>query len=666
MPLKKRYRSLLFLVLICFHQLSAQENTNRWRLGSDGSIVWQVEQRVPHADHIEMSGEMLSSIVRYTVNADSSLSLHRTIVWPMLRSHPNKTRNHLLRTFEWDIVKAININEKPVIAEKVKKITLNGLLNVISVAKPGIEISRTIFPSATAPAFIESVQIKNVSGKAVAIEIPDHTSVYETDSAKGIYGAYQYRERSIGGGNYNLENDQSLTCYLIIEAYKKGESPKARDPELERQQRSDKITQWWSALMLETPDEVLNRAFAFAKLRGSESIYRTKGGLMHGPGGGAYYAAIWANDQAEYIGPFFPFLGYDIGNEASLNAYRHFARFMNAEYKPIPSSIISEGENTWHGAKDRGDGAMIAYGAARFALALGDKKTAEELWSLIEWTLEYCKRKINDKGVVASNSDELENRFPSGDANLCTSSLYYDALLSAVYLGKALNKPAAQLADYSKRAGEIKTAIEKHFGSTVEGFQTYRYYEGNDVLRAWICMPLTVGIYERKKGTVDALFSPRLWTPDGLATQAGKETFWDRSTLYALRGVFAAGDKTKAFDYLKYYSNRRLLGDHVPYPVEAYPEGNQRHLSAESGLYCRIFTEGMFGIRPTGLRSFTLTPYLPNEWPTMALRKIHAFGNTFDIEVKKEKDKLRIVVSSGDKKIVNKLIREGDTISVSL
>ena len=30
---------------------------------------------------------------------------------------------------------------------------------------------------------------------------------------------------------------------------------------------------------------------------------------MHGPGGGRYYAAIWANDQAEYANPFFGYLG---------------------------------------------------------------------------------------------------------------------------------------------------------------------------------------------------------------------------------------------------------------------------------------------------------------------------------------------------------------------
>ena len=108
------------------------------------------------------------------------------------------------------------------------------------------------------------------------------------------------------------------------------------------------------------------------------------------------------NDQAEYINPFFPFLGYEIGNESALNSFRHFARYMNPEYKPIPSSIISEGVSFWHGAKDRGDGAMIAYGAARYALARGDKAEARELWPLIEWCLEYCNRKLTPAGVVAS------------------------------------------------------------------------------------------------------------------------------------------------------------------------------------------------------------------------------------------------------------------------
>lgn len=385
---------------------------------------------------------------------------------------------------------------------------------------------------------------------------------------------------------------------------------------------------------------------------------------MHGPGGLSYYAAIWANDQAEYINPFFPYLGYDYGIVSALNAYRHFALFINPGYKPIPSSIIAEGTDIWNGAGDRGDAAMIAYGAARFCLTQGDRNVADELWPLIEWCLEYNNRKINANGVVASDSDELEGRFPAGDANLCTSSLYFDALNSAVYLGDALGKPKKQLSTYKSQASRLKINIEKHFGSSLAGFETYRYYEGNDKLRAWICIPLTVDIYERKQGTIDALFSPELWTTDGLASQSGDKTFWDRSTLYALRGVFAAGDTKRGLEYLQYYSNRRLLGDHVPYPVEAFPEGGQRHLSAESGLYCRIYIEGLFGIRPTGFDSFTVTPQLPDGWNFMKLKNIHGYGKSFDIEVNRESGQIRMKVFSESKTIFNELVKSDSTLLV--
>jgi cellobiose phosphorylase len=91
-------------------------------------------------------------------------------------------------------------------------------------------------------------------------------------------------------------------------------------------------------------------------------------------------------------------------------------------------------------------------------------------------------------------------------------------------------------------------------------------------------------------------------------------------------------------EFLRYYSRRRLLGEHVPYPVEAYPEGSQRHLSAESGLYCRVFTEGLFGMRPTSFKSFNCTPRLPKDWKQMALRNINAFNTSFDLKVERLKN----------------------------
>lgn len=669
--MKIKLITILYIVSCLASYAQNNQEKSRWLINPSGSITWHIDSRIPHHDHIEMSGEQISVVLRYGVDENGSFMLERSFVWPMLRTIPNNTHASLMRRFGWDIVgDMIMVNSRRATNEKVKSITLDGVMKVESefgMPKDGkMELTRYLFPSTKKAAYCEKYVIRNTGQNPFMVEIPDAKSLIKTDAAKGVDGEYDIEASVTGITGRSLSPGDSVVCYAAFKAYKKGEVISSIDTEDELSAREQLIAGLWDNLILDTPDQTINTMFAFAKIRGAESIYKTKDGYMHGPGGESYYAAIWANDQAEYINPFFPFLGYDTGNRSAYNSFRHFARFMNDEYKPIPSSIIAEGTDIWNGAGDRGDGAMIAYGVARYALARGDRQEAIDLWPLLEWCLEYCRRNLNTEGVVASDSDELENRFPSGDANLCTSSLYYDALISAVYLGKELNKPGTLLATYSKQAKELRTAIDRYFGATVEGFNTYQYYKGNDILRSWICMPLTVGIYDRKDETIKALFSPRLWTPDGLLTQAGSETFWDRSTLYALRGVFECGETAKAIDYLSYYSKQRLLGEHVPYPIEAWPEGSQRHLSAESGLYCRIITEGMFGIRPTGLRSFTFTPHLPEAWNQMSLKKIKAFGKSFDILISRSKNGINAEVYADGKRIKSYTGKEGKSISVKL
>lgn len=648
-------------------QLFAQQ---RWELNDKGGITWNVKAGDnPHKDHIEMSGLKVSTVVRYGVAEDGSFLLSRGMVWPMLRTVPNDTHASLMRKMGWNPLENVLLGGYAIM-EKVQSITLDGVMTVKSlcpVRRGNVELTRMLFPSTTKPAFIEKYSLKNISENPVTIEINKVRNEVKTPTERGTKGSYTIVQELKSDIFRELNPQEEVCFYVTTTGYEEGEKEFDFDCEDELQARRNLINELWNNLVLKTPDPVINTMFAFAKIRGAESIYDTAGGLLHSPGGESYYAAIWANDQAEYINPFFPFLGYDKGNESALNAYNHFARFMNDEYKPLPSSIIAEGTDVWGGAGDRGDAAMIAYGAGRYALARGDKAEAEHLWPLIEWCLEFCNKKINEDGVVASDSDELEGRFPAGDANLCTSSLYYDALNSAVYLGKELKKPSSQLKRYATQAKKLKENIEKYFGAKVEGFDTYQYYKGNDVLRSWICIPLTVDIFDRKEGTIDALFSPRLWTDNGLLTQAGSETFWDRSTLYALRGVYAAGETEKATEYLKFYSNRRLLGDHVPYAIEAWPEGNQRHLSAESGLYCRIITEGLFGIRPSGFDSFVFTPHMPDEWNEISLSNIRAFGNDFNISVvRTEKGKLNISVTPKDGKPKVYKIKEGDSLKVNL
>lgn len=661
--MKNKIISLLALFTFFSNTLISQD-TSRWFINDNGSIEWQVKNKDSHMDHIEMSGLYISAIVYYGVQ-ESKLEQKTRLVFPMLRTIPNDTHASLIHEISNSELAPIKIDGKIVI-ENPDIFNIKGILSYESKTNEGIRIIHKLYPSTDQPVFIDKVKISNPTNSIINIEIPEINLSHVTEADKGVYGSYIVKVVSNKHGDFNLKPGESIEYSLIYSGRKTSSEDQyiSADYELKKRQKlADEIS---SNLIFESPDKVLNTGFAFAKIRATESIYETKGGLMHGPGGGRYYAAIWANDQAEYANPFFPFLGNPEGNESAINSFRHFAKYTNPEYKAIPSSIIAEGTDFWNGAGDRGDMAMIAYGASRFALAYGDKKTAKELWSLIEWCLEYSKRKVNENGVVNSDSDELEGRFPAGDANLNTCSLYYDALISAVMLGKELNIDSSILNEYAQQAKNLEKSIEGFFGYNVDGFDTYRYYEGNNTLRAWICTPLTVDIFTRSKETIDALFSEKLWTLDGLASKSGSTTFWDRATLYALRGVFAAGETERAMDFLNYYSKRRLLGEHVPYPVEAYPEGNQRHLSAESALYCRVITEGIFGIRPKGFNAFSFSPRLPKHWDTMALRNIKSFNNSFDIEIKREMDKLHVKIFNEDKIFLESKVETGEIIEVKL
>ena len=665
----KRFLVIIACTVLCTMGVAQ----NRWTIQPDGKTIRLdvTTTQLPHSDHVEMSGKMMAVVLYWDINAEGRFGLDRSLVFPMLRTIPNNTHASLMLRQNLDLVAQLRINNNNRLKFTTRSVELNGLMRVVEEHKSGIyglEVERTVFPTMEPQMMCEHYVLRNTGTIAYALQIPDLRQEIATDPKRGVKGSYKVLSQVKGGGVYELQPGQSVECDLVIEAFN-SEQQSVADLDVKQllAEREAYISQIDNNLVLDTPNDVIDIEFRYAKIRASESICKTKGGYMHAPGGESYYAAIWANDQAEYVNPFFPFLGYEVGNESAINSYRHFARFMNDEWKPIPSSIIAEGDDIWNGAGDRGDGAMIAYGAARYALTRSNKAEAEELWPLIEWCLEYCKRQINDKGVVKSDKDELEGRFPAGDANLCTSTLYYDALLSAAYLGKELGKSPKVIADYQRRAKAMRQAIESHFGANVKGYETYRYYEGNDILRSWICMPLCVGIYDRAEATMDAMFKSDLFTRDGLLTAQGSSTFWDRSTLYAFRGAYAAGYADFITEHLSYYSNRRLLGDHVPYPIEAWPEGSQRHLSAESGLYCRIITEGMFGIRPTGMRSFELKVEIPSDWEFANLRHIRAFGADFDIEAKRTANgKMQITVSEQGGKVQTFTVKPGTLINVKL
>lgn len=614
------------------------------RLESDGSVVWDMQKTPsPCSDHLEMSGFYASAILSYGKTARGKLRIRRHLVVPNLRMQPNVTQSSFKMNFG-SLPAELKIDGKAY-TEIPRASAIKGTLSVISDMGP-IQITRIFSPAVHAPALLEKVILKNTASAPCTASVREVRKIKKfpqavcAEQAIRAVGALCFGEAFTEKSDekaktFTLNAGESTEFCAVYYAVSVSDSFSVNVAK-EFAARQSFVARMFSDLRLETLSPILNAQFAHCVLRGSESIFKTKGGLMHAPGGGNYYAALWTNDQCEYANPFFPFSGYETGIEQSLNCYRLYTKYMDvsetpmAEKKAPVTSIIAGGDGYWNGAGDRGDAEMYAYGLSRFLLALGDKNYMREFFPWITWTLKFALSRKTADGVIASDSDELENRFPSGDANLFTSCLTYDALQNGAVLAEILGENAAA-EQWRRDSAALRRAIEAYFGAQVEGYDTYRYYAGNTDLRAWICMPLSVEIFDRADATVAALFSDKLYQNGMLKTSSAHSTTWDRSLLFALRGTLLAGKTEQGTAAILEYCKNRLLGCHAPYAFEAYPEGNRAHLAAESILFARAVTEGLFGLRPVGFRQLRIQPHLGEKLPKAALHGLSLFGEHFSV-----------------------------------
>ena len=671
----------LIICLFYASSLSAQANSQHkkneifWKLSGSHAIVWDTrnETRLPHSDNIEMSGQNVAAIITYDIDKNKNVRITRDIIFPQLRVFINSSdpfwRNYraYLRDEYTDIIlPKIVHQQRTYVPGPIDSVRINGTLQFFHEEVQGLKIIRTFLPSMSEKLFMEKWRIINVTDSLKQLSIGNTELIQQQVGLKGVY---KRKICSDAATELILEPHAHYDFGVYFSAYLNNEPELSISHQKVVVQRDSFLNIMKMNLVLESPVPILNTLFYFSKVRAAESIYQTKMGLVHSPGGGRYYSGVWANDQAEYSGPFFPYLGYDIGNKAALNAYRMFKKNIPQNDGHFWSSFEMEGDIPCCGA-DRGDAAMIAFGASQYALVSGKREIGNELWPLIEWSLDYCKRQKNAEGVIRSDTDEMEDRIPTGTANLSTSSLYYGALSHGATLADALDKDPQIGALLKMQAAEMEKNIEIYFGAHIEGLNTYRYFKEHNNLRHWICLPLVMGIENRKDGTLEALFS-RLWTNNGVRVEynpSSKEPnlFWDRGTLYAFRGAFRAGAADRAMEKLQSYSETRLLGFHVPYVVEAWPEGNMAHLSAESALYCRIFTEGLLGIEPSGFDSFTIRPHLPSDWNNLNLKNLHAFNTKFDILINREEDQLRIIIINTDGHMLDYMIDEGSILEIKI
>ncbi|MBO5247984.1 MAG: hypothetical protein J6B54_01650 [Clostridia bacterium] len=577
-------------------------------------IRWTVRKGQVHTDDIEMAGFQTADLVTYGVAEGGVAVFGRYCVFPSLRTIPNNTHASLRKRYEDESFPVLLADGKEE-AEKAVSFTLDGILTA-KTRTSVYEIRREFFPAEHWKAAVERTTVKNISDKPVRLSLstPEVVLDAEVRGTKGMYQlevVHDHVDRVLAP-NESFAFDLACTGRIANEPIVKVDGKK----ELSRRRR--RCRELMNAVTLTSDDKELDTMFRFACLRAGESIFRTITGDIHAPGGTKYYAASWCNDQVEYVGPWFAQTGDKVDLNASMNAYGHYIPFMSDSYHHIPSSVISEGLDIWEGKGDRGDAAMYLFGGAFFALVCNNEEYTEKLWNALKWCAEYCHRKTGPEGVVCSDTDELERRIPTdGYANLSTSCLAYGGYLLIANLADQKGEPELA-AWYRKWASDLKDAIESYYGRNLHGFETYRYSNGFDTLRSWICLPLCMRIFDRIEGTLNAMFSPYLWTKNGmLSCERGEENktdiVWDRSTLFGFKGAFLGDRVDPVWDSLKQYIHTRLLGERVPYAVEAYPENDMRHLSGESALFCRIIPEGLFKMWPLGSGKYSITPTLPGQ-----------------------------------------------------
>ena len=660
--MKRMLLTSLFFTVVAFSAKTQTQQKYWWKLAPTGGIIWNVKVNEIHTDHIEMSGKQISAIVTYGVDAAGKLVLNKRIIFPLLRTIPNDTRGSLWKNFTEVALPIISVNDER-LEEFPESFQHNKLMSIVTRTKQRVRIERTIYPSVDKAAYIEKYRLTNTTSQRLNVNVAEQDETFRTDSTKGVYGIYQINYKTHNHGLKTLGPGETDEFSVVFSARKDKDPANHISSTYEMAKRKQFVAELNESLVLKTPDLVLNTFYAFAKLRATESIYETKGGLMHSPGGANYYAALWANDEGEFTSPLFPFIGNATGIESAINCYRTFATYMNPEYERLPSSIVAEGTSTWNWKEtkygDRGDAAMLLYGGTRFAIAYADTLEAKRMWPLLTWCAEYTLRRKNADGVIASETDGEEGRFKTGKANLYVNALAYGGLVMASRLAKQLNLSAKEI-EFNTAAKQLRENIGKYFQTDILGYATYKYHKDATTLYAWAGMPLAMGIFDRAPKTQQALFSKDMWAKNVMLSESGNtKRYFERPMLNSFRGLFYSGYQIDTtLKYFKAYTASRLLGEHVPYVVEAYPEGNGRQLAGDNALYCRIMTEGLFGIEPVAFNKFNISPRLPEKWNEMSLKHLKAFNGDFEILATRQAKKIMVKVTNKGK-LVKQLLWDG-------
>ena len=295
-------------------EADCKKRTTRHYLGN-GKIIWNVikDKKLPHYDHIEFASDNAAGILSYGADKNGKLKLFLHAIYPQLRLNPNNTYGSFFANFEtsYNLFSGENSDE-----EKLLRIEIDEFgITLISKTKR-LEITRSYVSSKRSFAVSEKISIKNIYGKDLELKVANLNGLKYSEKDKGYQGkVYRYGCKIILNNKERtafttpLAEKATKTFYAV---YFAEEKRKTYDPETDFLDRENYVNTMKECLSIITPDDTVNKLCEMAKVRACESIFKTKNGYMHAPGGGHYYAAVFTNDQGEYIMPYFGYCGYEL------------------------------------------------------------------------------------------------------------------------------------------------------------------------------------------------------------------------------------------------------------------------------------------------------------------------------------------------------------------
>lgn len=302
-------------------------------LAEDKTVIWDITATAgATSDHIEMAGFLSAIILCYGKDKNGNIRLSRHLKVPTLRKKPDVTQSSFGANFAGTTFKVYENGVRK--AEKPQTVEIKGTLKMIS-ACGDLKVTREFFAPRSSTSAMEKVTVENIGNASQKVKIVSDETKKRLSERHCMNGAIEYGSYTTAPtAETELKKNETLEFYCVYYAVKEGDKFSVNCEE-QYNARKAFVDEMFTSIRVESNYPLLDALFSHCVLRGSESIYETSSGLMHGPGGGNYYAALWTNDQCEYANPFFPYSGYEKAIEQSVNCYRLYEKYMDRSDKPM-------------------------------------------------------------------------------------------------------------------------------------------------------------------------------------------------------------------------------------------------------------------------------------------------------------------------------------------